>query len=100
MKAYLMIALSVGAINKIYESGDIVMEDCFPTDNIKPLVEQGFMRPLTESEQSEFEEKEESNLEKKELSIEEIRKMLDDKSIRYGKNEPKESLVKKLEAIS
>ncbi len=123
-KHYKMIALSVGGIGKIYESGDIVAGSNFPEQNIAPLVSQGFMRELTEEEQVDFDKKEEakaidSNLDKttdikkeddeeqadfdkkeEAETIESVRKKLQSKGIRYGKDESKESLIEKLKAVS
>ena len=44
MEKYKVIALSVGGLNnKVYKTGDIVTEECFPKGTIKKLVEQNFL---------------------------------------------------------
>jgi hypothetical protein len=124
MKAYIMTCGTVLGHNKIFAYGEIATADKFPVQNIDPLCKQGFMRPLTEEEQADFEKKEadkalENNLdkeivqeavikeeqadfEKKEVveTIESLRKKLQSKGVRYGKDESKESLLEKLKAIS
>jgi len=43
MAKYKVIALSVGGLNKIYDSGDIVDETAFPPGNAEILEKEGFL---------------------------------------------------------
>jgi hypothetical protein len=120
MKAYRMICGCVHGSNRRYEFGEIATEDKFPSQNIQALVEQGFMEELTDQEQAEFEKKkeekslsenldaklsEQTEFEKREaavsdIDIEDVRKKLQSKGVRYGKNESKEALIEKLKVVS
>jgi hypothetical protein len=52
MKKYIVVALSVGGLsNKIFNSGDAVDEDNFEPGHADALVEQGFLKQISEIEE-------------------------------------------------
>lgn len=54
MKKYKVIALSVGGLgNKIFNAGDIVLENNFIPGRADELVKQGFLEPITDNKSGE-----------------------------------------------
>lgn len=52
---YKVIALSVGGLgNKIFKAGDVVTERNFPEGNAAELVEKGFLSPIEDRPQIQF----------------------------------------------